>query len=67
MLSLSAGPARQTWQNFGRSGKFSFVPDCMSDIKLPVKHTSLYIRSAKHSASLTKFASLPDLLSSLIL
>ena len=34
----------------------------MSDIKLPVKHTSLY-KAAKNSACLTKFASLPNPLS----
>ena len=42
VLSLSAGPARQTRQNFAGPATFSFVPDCMSDINLPVKHTSLY-------------------------
>ena len=62
MLFLCTGPARQTRQNFGRSGNFFIVPDRMSDIKLPVKHTFLYKVCQKFCQS-DKIARLPDLLS----
>ena len=47
VLLLTAGPARQTRQNFGRSSNISIVLYNMSDIKLPVKHTLPYMYASR--------------------